>query len=124
MPLPWLTVRPTDFVLVLFHERPDRRVAVHRPDGCQPDAIQTHDWQIVIERGKPPFVFVVLIGDEIGNAPCEEVERLPGETEWFVSGDRWFHGEHRTIERRSLHDGLGCSQGPVWTEFEGARLCL
>jgi hypothetical protein len=33
----------------------------------------------------------VLIGDEIGDVPGQESERLSGEAERFVSGDGWLH---------------------------------
>jgi hypothetical protein len=54
-----------------------------------------------------------LVGDEIGDVPGQSAECLSGEAERFVRGDSWFHGEHNSVKRRSLHDGLGFSQGPV-----------
>ena len=53
----------------------------------------------------------MLIGDEIGDAPRQEAERLSGEAEWFVSGDSWFHNRSDSFTHRSLHGRPGFSQG-------------
>ena len=50
------------------------------------------DGKVIIE-GEPPFVFVVLIGDEIGDVPGQDDERLSG-TEWTsCAAHSWFHDQ-------------------------------
>ena len=92
MPLSRLSIRPADLRAVLFHQCANGRVAVHRLEHLQARTIQTHDWKVVIEGGEPPFVFVVLVRDEIGDMPGQETERLFGEAERLMRGDSWFHG--------------------------------
>jgi hypothetical protein len=110
MPLPRLSVGSADLRPVFGHKRADCRVAVHCLQHLQPRAVQAHDRQVVIKGSEPPFVVVVLIGDEIGDAPGQEAERFSGEAEWFVSSDSWFHNRRNLFKRRSLHGGLGFSQ--------------
>ena len=111
MPLSRLSVGSADLRPVFGHKRADCRVAVHCLQHLQPRAVQAHDWQVVIKGSEPPFVVVVLIGDEIGDMPDQETECLSGEAERFMSGNRWFHDRRDLFERRSLHDGPGFSQG-------------
>ena len=42
-------------------------------------------------------VFIMLVGDEVGNVPREEREGLSGEAAWFVNGNRWFHGGAKVL---------------------------
>ncbi len=112
MPLSRLSVRPADLRPVLFHQSANGRVTVHRLEHLQARAIQPHDRQVVIEGREPPFVFTVLIGDEIGDVPGQETECLSGEVERLVGGDSWFHDRCCNLfERRSLHERPGFSQG-------------
>jgi hypothetical protein len=45
----------------------------------------------------------MLIGDEIGDVPGQETERLSGEIERFVNGDSWFH-DRRDLLTRIIHE--------------------
>jgi hypothetical protein len=91
VPLAWLAIWPADLRSVLFHQCTHGCVAVHCLQHVKTGAIQSYDGQVVIKGGEPPFVVVVLIGDEVGDAPCQEAERIPGKTKWLVSSDSWFH---------------------------------
>ena len=50
-------------------------------------------------EGRTTIRRCVLIGDEIGDAPRQEVERLSGEAERFVNGDSWLHDRPDLLSR-------------------------
>src|SRR4029079_13563771 len=65
MPMSRLSVRSADFCSIPFDQRADSRVAVHCLEHLQAGAVQANDGKVVIERRKPPFVGMMLIGDQI-----------------------------------------------------------
>ena len=91
MPLARLPIRSTDARAVFFQKGADSRMAVHGLEHFQAGSIDSHERKIVVERGEPPFIFVVLVGDEIGDMPSQKRERFSGETARFVKDDGWFH---------------------------------
>jgi hypothetical protein len=46
---------------------------------------------------------VRLIGDEIGDVPGQEIERLSGKAERLVNGDSWLH-DRRDLLTRIIHE--------------------
>ena len=88
-----LPVRPTDLCAILFNERTDSRMAIHCLEHIQADAVQPDERQVVIERGKPPFVRVMVIGDEVGNVPGKKAQGLSSQAPGSMDSGRGFHGE-------------------------------
>ncbi len=66
-------------------------MAVHGLEHVQARPVQPDEWEVVIKRGEPPFVGVMLIGHQIRNVPGEEVERLSGQAQRFSDGGSWLH---------------------------------
>lgn len=91
MPPAWLSVRSTHARAIFFEQGADSRVTVHCFQHFKTDAIDSHDREVVVERGEPPFVFVMLVGDEIGDMPGEEREGLSCEAARLVNSDGWLH---------------------------------
>jgi hypothetical protein len=58
---------------------------------------------------------VRLIGDEIGNVPGQEIERLSGKAERLMNGDSWLHNR-RDVLTRIIHE---CRRGAF--EIEARR---
>ncbi len=100
MPLSRLSVRSADLRSVFFHQCADRDVAVHRLEHFQAGAVEPHERQVVIERGEPPLVFVVLVGDQVGNVPGQEPEGFSREVARLVNGDGWLHAFQFLIRAR------------------------
>lgn len=124
VPLSRLSVRSANAGAIFLKQCSDGDVAVHGIQHFNAGPVQSNQRQVIVERGKPPFVFVVLISDKIGDVPGQERACLSCQCERFMDSDSWFHDEGSNVERRSLHDGLGFSQGPVRREFERTGLCL
>jgi len=66
-------------------------MAVHGLEHFKAGLIESNERKIIVEGGKPPLVFVMLVGDEVWDVPGKECERLSGEAAWFVKYDGWFH---------------------------------
>jgi hypothetical protein len=71
-----LAVGPADPVTVFLEERADRDMSVHRLEHLHAGVIETDQRDSIVERGEPIFVLCVLIGNEIGDVPCKEEERV------------------------------------------------
>lgn len=87
-----MPVRPTDLRAILFNERADSCMAVHCLEHIQTGSVQPDERQVVIERGKPPFIWLMVIGDEVGNVPGKEAQGLSGQAPGFMKGGSGSHG--------------------------------
>ena len=107
MPLPRLSVRSADFCSIPFDQRPDGRVAVHRLEHVEAGTVQPNYRKVVIQRCEPPFVGTMLIGDQVGDVPGQEIQGLSCKMAWFVDSNSWLHvsrGALSGVKRRSLHE--------------------
>ena len=93
MPGSRLPVRPADLRAILRNERPDRCMAVHCLEQVQAGAVQPDERKVIIKRSQPPFVWLVLIGDEIRNVPGKEAQNLTSQAPGVMVSDSGFHGE-------------------------------
>jgi len=91
MPLPRLSVRSADFCSIPFDQRPDGRVAVHRLEHVEAGTVQSNYRKVVIQRCEPPFVGTMLIGDQVGDVPGQEIQGLSCKMAWFVDSNSWLH---------------------------------
>jgi hypothetical protein len=97
MPLPRLPVRPANFRSIPFNQGADGRVAVHGLEHFETRAIDSNDRKSVVERRKPPFVGVVLVGDQIGDVPSQETEGFSGEMTGFVKSSSRLHSKSSVL---------------------------
>lgn len=84
-------------------------MAIHSLEHLQAGSVQSHNRKVVIERGKPPFVGMMLVGDQIRNMPGQEIEGVSCEVTRFVNSNSRLHGSILR-ERRSLHEGCSSLQ--------------
>ena len=84
-------------------------MAIHSLEHLQAGSVQSHNRKVVIERGKPPFVGMMLVGDQIRNMPGQEIEGVSCEVTRFVNSNSRLHGSI-LCERRSLHEGCSSLQ--------------
>ena len=84
-------------------------MAVHSLEHLQAGSVQSHNRKVVIERGKPPFVGMMLVGDQIRNMPGQEIEGVSCEVTRFVNSNSRLLGSILR-ERRSLHEGCSSLQ--------------
>src|SRR5918994_1706871 len=92
MPLSRLPVWAANSGPVPVDQGADGRVAVHGLEHLETSAVHPHNGEIVVERGKPPFIGMVLIGNQIGNVPGEEVVSFSCQMARFVYSDGRLHG--------------------------------
>ena len=91
MPLPRLSVRPTDFCSVPFNQCAHGCMAVHGLEHLETGSVYPHDGEIVVKRRKPPFVGTMLIGDQVGDVPGQEIQGLSREVAGFVNSNSRLH---------------------------------
>ncbi len=73
VPSPCPTVRVADFCAVLFEQCLDRDVSVHDSQHFRTVTVEANQRHIIVERGKPVFVVLVLVGNQIGDTPDQEI---------------------------------------------------
>jgi hypothetical protein len=66
-------------------------VAVHGLEHLETSAVHPYNREIVVERGKPPFIRMVLIGNQIGNVPGQEVKSFSCQIARFVNSNSRLH---------------------------------
>ena len=92
VPGPRLPIRPADLRAILVNEHTDRRMAVHCLEQVQAGAVQPDERQVVIKRGNPPFVWVMVIGDKVGHVPGQEAQGLSSQVPRWMDSGSGFHG--------------------------------
>src|SRR4030095_5867598 len=97
MPLPRLPVGAAHLRPIPLNQRADGRVAVHRLKHLKPGTVQPHNRQIIVEGRKPPFVGMVLIGDQVGDVPSQELESFSREMTGFVNSNSGLHVNRETL---------------------------
>ena len=76
-------------------------MAVHRSKEIQAYAIEADERQVVIEGSEPPFARMMLICDEVGNVPREEIQSLSNQDQRFTDCGKGFHDEELPVSDRS-----------------------
>src|SRR5690242_11998740 len=91
VPLSRLAVRSADFCSVLFQQSANGGMTIHRLEHLQAGAVQSHNRKVVVERSKPPFIRMMLVGDQIGNMPGQEIEGVSRKKTRLVNSNSRFH---------------------------------
>ena len=105
MPFARLAVRAAYFRSIFLKEGSHRNVAVHRSQHFDTRLVEPNKRIGVVERSEPPFVIVMLIGDEIRNPPGPKSENLFGQADRLLHCGGWLHGGDKVVKKSTVHDG-------------------